>query len=248
VTHIEPCRYGRGSNLLSLITAPLVDGGGRVPRWLQAFPEFLKLLPDLKTIGLPRRWSQETIVLLVMQTLDNSVTTFTKRGLFGRRMTTKQGVGQPNPSWIPVAHEVARRIGRRADAVAAGSITDLIERPVTAHFIGGCPIGDTPQNGVVDPYQRLFGYPGLHVMDGSAVAANLGVNPSLTITAQAERALSMWPNRGEADPRPALGDEYRRLAPIPPQQPAVPAGAVGALRLGPGATGTARPGAAPVSS
>jgi cholesterol oxidase len=232
VTHIEPCRYGPGSNLLSLITAPLVDGGGRVPRWLQAFPEFLKLLPDLKTIGLPRRWSQETIVLLVMQTLDNSVTTFTKRGLFGRRMTTRQGVGQPNPTWIPVAHEVARRIGRRADAVAAGSITDLIERPVTAHFIGGCPIGDSPESGVVDPYQRLYGYPGLHVMDGSAVAANLGVNPSLTITAQAERALALWPNRGEADPRPALGESYRRLDPVPPLRPTVPAGAVGELRLG----------------
>jgi cholesterol oxidase len=231
VTHIEPCRYGPGSNLLSLMTAPLVDGDRRLPRWLLAFPEFLKLLPDLKTIGLPRRWSQEVIILLVMQTLDNSVTTFTKRGLFGRRMTTKQGRGQPNPSWIPVAHEVARRLAERGDAVAAGTIPDLIERPVTAHFIGGCPIGDSAETGVVDPYQRVYGYPGLHVMDGSAVAANLGVNLSLTITAQAERALSLWPNKGEADPRPALGDAYQRLVPVSPVRPVVPAGAPGALRL-----------------
>jgi cholesterol oxidase len=232
VTHIEPVRYGKGSNLMSLVTAPLVDGDRKLPRWLLALPEFLKLLPDLKTIGLPRRWSQEVTILLVMQTLDNSVTTYTKRGLLGRRMTTRQGVGEPNPSWIPIAHEVARRLARRNDAVAAGTIPDLVERPVTAHFIGGCPIGDRPENGVVDAYQRLFGHPGLHVMDGAAVAANLGVNPSLTITAQAERALSTWPNRGDPDPRPALGDAYRRIDPVAPRAPAVPAGAIGELKLG----------------
>ena len=77
--------------------------------------------------------------------------------------------------------------------------------PLTAHFIGGCAIGDSPETGVIDPYQRVYGHPGLHVADGAAVTANLGVNPSLTITAQAERAMSFWPNKGEADPRPALG-------------------------------------------
>jgi cholesterol oxidase len=232
VTHIEPCRYGPGSNLLSLISSPLVDGDRRLPRWLLASPEMFKLLPDLKTIGLPRRWSQESIVLLVMQTLDNSVTTFTKRGPFGRRrMSTRQGVGQPNPAWIPVAHEVARRIGRRSNGVVMGSVSDLVDRPMTAHFIGGCPIGDSAQTGVVDAYQRVYGHPGLHVMDGSAVAANLGVNPSLTITAQAERAVSLWPNAGDADPRPPLGEAYRRLDPVPPRQPAVPEGAPGTLRL-----------------
>jgi cholesterol oxidase len=231
VTHVEPCRYGPGSNLLSILTAPLVDGDGKLPRWLRAFPELVRLLPDLKTIGLPRRWSQETIVLLVMQTLDNSVTTVLRKGLFRRRMTTKQGRGAPNPTWIPIAHDVARRLGRRENAVPAGSVTDLIERPITAHFIGGCPIGDSAESGVVDPYQRLYGHPGLHVLDGSAVAANLGVNPSLTITAQAERALSMWPNRGQRDPRPPLGTAYRRVAPVAPARPAVPADAPGALRL-----------------
>ena len=77
--------------------------------------------------------------------------------------------------------------------------------PLTAHFIGGCTIGDSPETGVVDPYQRVYGYPGLHVADGSAISANLGVNPSLTITAQAERAMSLWPNKGEADPGPRWG-------------------------------------------
>jgi cholesterol oxidase len=103
--------------------------------------------------------------------------------------------------------------------------------PLTAHFIGGCAIGDSPESGVVDAYQRVYGYEGLHVVDGSAISANLGVNPSLTITAQAERAMAFWPNKGEADPRPALGSTYRRLVPVEPKNPAVPEAAPGALRL-----------------
>ena len=84
---------------------------------------------------------------------------------------------------------------------------------------------------MVDPYQRVYNYPGLHIADGSAISANLGVNPSLTITAQAERAMALWPNKGEQDLRPALGSEYVELAPIAPRAPVVPASAPGALRL-----------------
>ena len=98
-------------------------------------------------------------------------------------------------------------------------------------FIGGCAIGDSPETGVIDAYQRVYGHAGLHVADGSAVTANLGVNPSLTITAQAERAMSFWPNRGEADPRPALGEQYARIQPVAPIAPVVPDSAPGALRL-----------------
>ena len=100
---------------------------------------------------------------------------------------------------------------------------------MTAHFIGGCPIGDSPSTGVIDPYHRLYGYPGLHVVDGSTLTANLGVNPSLTITAQAERAMALWPNRGEHDPRPPLGAPYRRIDPVLPVSPVVPADAPAAL-------------------
>jgi cholesterol oxidase len=101
--------------------------------------------------------------------------------------------------------------------------------PMTAHFIGGCPIGPSPETGVVDGYQRLYGHPGLHVVDGSALSANLGVNPSLTITAQAERAFAFWPNKGEPDARPAPGAPYERLDPVTPGRPAVPADAPAAL-------------------
>ena len=103
--------------------------------------------------------------------------------------------------------------------------------PMTAHFIGGCTIGTSPEDGVVDAYQRVFNYPGLHVADGAAISANLGVNPSLTITAQAERAMAFWPNKGEDDPRPPLGDGYRRIDPVRPAAPVVPDDAPAALRL-----------------
>ena len=97
--------------------------------------------------------------------------------------------------------------------------------------MGGCVIGADADRGVVDAYHRVFGHPGLHIVDGSAVAANLGVNPSLTITAQAERAFAMWPNSGEADPRPPQDAGYRPVPPVVPHRPVVPAGAVGELRL-----------------
>jgi cholesterol oxidase len=102
--------------------------------------------------------------------------------------------------------------------------------PITAHILGGCPIGADPARGVVDAYQRVFGHPGLHVVDGAAVSANLGVNPSLTIAAQAERAMAFWPNRDDPDPRPPLGAPYTRVGPVLPRRPAVPADAPAALR------------------
>src|SRR6202022_586932 len=98
-------------------------------------------------------------------------------------------------------------------------------------FVGGIPIGDSSNNGAVDPYQRVFGQPGLHVMDGSVMPANPGVNPSLMITALADAPLSLWPNKGDADTRPPLESGYERVAPVMPRQPFVPAGAPGELRL-----------------
>jgi len=110
-------------------------------------------------------------------------------------------------------------------------VGDLIDAPFTAHFVGGCVIGSDASNGVVDPYHRVWNYPTLHIVDGSTITANLGVNPSLTITAQAERALSFWPNKGDADSRPAQDQSYKRLKAVAPRTPVVPAGAVGELRI-----------------
>jgi cholesterol oxidase len=137
----------------------------------------------------------------------------------------------PNPTWIPAANEAVRTLAHEIDGTSWSSIGEILDIPMTAHFLGGCVIGDSPQSGVIDAYHRVFGYPGLHVFDGSAISANIGVNPSLTITAQAERATSLWPNNGEPDTRPALGAAYQRLAPIEPLKPVVPAHAPAALRL-----------------
>ncbi|MGH3354257.1 MAG: GMC oxidoreductase, partial [Nocardioidaceae bacterium] len=180
-----------------------------------------------------RHWSERTVVALVMQTLDNSITTFTKRNPVTRRrhLTSRQGHGAPNPTWIPVANEAVRRMARVLGGTAGGSIGEPFNRPLTAHFIGGCTIGDSAETGVIDPWHRVYGNDGLHVVDGSAISANLGVNPSLTITAQAERAAAYWPNKGEADPRPSLGSAYSRLPAVAPRHPSVPEHAPGALRL-----------------
>ncbi len=231
VTHVEPVRYGRGSNLLGLLSTVLVDDTGGRSRLAAGLRQLVRDRRDLRLLAWPRHWSEQTVVLLGMQTLDNSITLYTSRGLFGRRLRSRQGSGAPNPVFVPAAHEVARRTAAHIDGVPLGAATELIGRPVTGHFTGGCAIGTDPSAGVIDPYHRLFGHPGLHVIDGSAVAANLGVNPSLTITAMAERALSMWPNAGDPDPRPPLGDPYRRVAPVAPRSPAVPATAPAALRL-----------------
>ncbi|MBB5917386.1 cholesterol oxidase [Nocardia transvalensis] len=230
-THIEPVRYGKGSNVLSLLTTVMFDEDGRTSRLRLWLREVRRGRRDLPVIHNPRHWSERMIGLLVMQSVDNSITTYTRRGPFGRRMRTRQGAGEPNPTWIPAGHEVARRVAGKIDGIPTGSITTVFGVPMTGHFIGGCVIGDSPDSGVIDPYHRLYGHPGLHVIDGSTISANLGVNPSLTITAQAERAVALWPNRGDADPRPALGAPYRRVGTVAPRHPVVPANAPAALRL-----------------
>jgi cholesterol oxidase len=231
-THVEPVRYGRGSNAMGLLATALADGGGR-SRLLTWAGEVLRH-PVMMARNLSmHRWSEQTIATLVMQPRDNSLTCYTTSGLFGRRLSSRQGHGEPNPTWIPVGHDVVRRIARRIGGFAAGGWNDVFNIPMTAHLLGGAVIGDSPDTGVIDPYHRVYGHPGLHVVDGAAVSANLGVNPSLTITAQAERAMALWPNRGEQDKRAPLGERYRRIEPVAPRRPVVPADAPAALRLGP---------------
>ncbi|HET6818515.1 MAG TPA: GMC family oxidoreductase [Mycobacteriales bacterium] len=230
-THVEPVRYGRGSNAMGLLSTHMTDGGGRIPRWLKWVGQVLRHPLLTRKLLWLRGWSERTIIVLVMQSLDNSLTVRRKRSLFGERLVTSQGHGEPNPTWIPVGNEVTRRVAKRIDGTPGGSVGEIANIPMTAHIIGGCPIGDSAETGVIDPWHRLYGYDGLHVVDGAAVSANLGVNPSLTITAQAERAMAFWPNKGDADPRPALGASYQPVPPVPPVRPSVPAGAPAELRL-----------------
>jgi cholesterol oxidase len=265
-THIEPVRYGPGSNAMGLLQSLLVPGGPWRPlRWLGAVAAHP--VTAARTLWV-RRWSQRTVIALVMQSHDNSLTVRYRRAWYGRRRLVAtpgsavhapaaglassllargsagnapaaglassllaRGTGEPNPTWIPAGHRAARLLAERIGGVPGGAITEAFNVPMTAHLLGGAVIGASPAEGVVDPYHRVFGHPGLHVLDATAIPANLGVNPALTITAQAERAMSLWPNRGEPDPRPAPGDAYRRLDPVRPRRPAVPPGAPAALDL-----------------
>ena len=230
-THIEPVRYGKGSNFMSLLQTVLTDGDGPLPRWRTWLKELWKQRSQVHHLYDFKHWSERTVIALVMQSLDNSITTFPKKTPFGYVMWSRQGHGKPNPTWIPAANDAVRRMARIMGGTEGGSIGEPFNRPLTAHFIGGCAIGDSPETGVVDPYHRVWNYPGLHVVDGSAISANLGVNPSLTITAQAERAMAFWPNKGDEERRPAPGSAYEPLAPVAPTSPAVPEAAPGALRL-----------------
>lgn len=232
-THIEPVRYGQGSNVMALMFTVMTDGGGSVPRILKWVARVLRHPGHLAGLYLGLKdWSNRTIIALVMQTHDNSITVLAKKGRRGKiRLMSKDGHGEPNPTFIPAANEFARRASRYIDGVPYSSVGEMFDIPLTAHFLGGCVIGESATEGVIDPYHRVFGHSNLHVVDGSAISANIGVNPSLTITAQAERAFAMWPNKGEVDPRPTLGEGYAPVEPVRPVAPVVPPTAPAALRL-----------------
>lgn len=224
-THVELCHSSASQDAMAIMNVPLIDGGPRrALRFLgQQAKHPVRFLRSRRTKGT----SQRTVSLLVMQSLDNSLTSYLHRG----KLRTRQGTGAPNPSWLPLAHDVVRRYAAKIGGEPMTLASDLAGKPATAHYIGGAVIGLDAQSGVVDPYHRLFGYDGLHVIDGSTIGANLGVNPSLTITAMAERAVALWPNKGEADQRPEVGAPYEPLEPIAPHHPAVPDHAPAALRL-----------------
>ena len=198
-------RYGKGSNAMSLMQTVLTDGDGPEPRWRTWLKEMWTERRNVLDLYDMKHWSERTVIALVMQTIDNSITVYTKRIPGTRRALPDLPAGprHPEPDLDPGRQRGGPHDGRdhRRHARAA-PIGEPFNRPLTAHFIGGCAIGDSAETGVIDPYQRVYGHPGLHVVDGSAITANLGVNPSLTITAQAERAMAFWPNKGEADPRP----------------------------------------------
>lgn len=231
-THIENVRYGRGSNFMGALVLLMTDGraDGRKGGRKRAMVKHALRHPSVLRFLVPppvRRFSERTIIGLVMQPLDNSMTVRLRRHRLrpGYRLTSRQGHGAPNPTWIPSGHTAMRRLSEQLTertglpSVTGAPVTDLFDIPMTAHFIGGCVIGASPDRGFIDPYHRVWGYPGLHVVDGSALSANLGVNPSLTITAQAERAFAAWPNRGDADPRPAQGEPYRPVSSADPTGP-----------------------------
>ena len=229
-THVEPVRYGKGSNLMGLLQTVMTDGFVAKARRRQWLTQMVKNPALIIRILNVRKWSERTVIALVMQNVDSALTVKGKKGIFGWHLTSKNDSDKPNATYIPAANEVVRRIADKHEGIAGGHYGDLFNAPFTAHFVGGCVIGEDKSKGVIDPYHRVWDYPTLHIVDGSSVTANLGVNPSLTITAQAERAFSMWPNKGDIDLRSHQASRYEVIAAIAPRSPVVPQGASAGLR------------------
>ncbi|MEA2148955.1 MAG: cholesterol oxidase [Solirubrobacteraceae bacterium] len=194
-THIETVSYGHAGDSMGLLHTMLVGDGTRVTRPLKlAFAAARHPLMFAKLLD-PRAWSRRTIILLVMQTLDNAIALRPRPGRLGAmRLQTEQDPNKPNPTFIPIANEAAAWIAKRIGGVPQSSLGEALANiPTTAHILGGVVIGATPEEGVVDSRHHVFGYENLLVCDGSVLPANVGVNPSLTITALAERAMSFIP-------------------------------------------------------
>jgi cholesterol oxidase len=204
VTHIQPVRYPRGSDLIGLLSKPLTDGGPGMPRPLRFVANCIARPQDFLRSLNPFGWAQRTIVLLVMQVSDNHIQLVHRRRWFwpfSALSSAPSDAGEKrNPSYIPVANDFARRVAKKIDGWPGSSINEvLFDIPSTAHLLGGAPIGSDQQHAVCDERNRVFGYPGLYVIDGSAVPVNLGVNPALTITALAEHAMSLIPDASSSD-------------------------------------------------
>jgi len=204
-TAVEPVRYPAGSSLMRLLSGPLLEHGSIPSRLLQSVLDIVRRPVDfLRTHFLPR-WAERTTILLVMQTTDTRLRFRLGRSvftLFRRGLVSAPDPHSPRPGRIEVAHRLVRAFAARTDGIPLGSINEgLLDIPMTAHILGGCPIGRDATEGVVGLDCEVHGYPGLYVVDGSIVPANPGVNPSLTITALAEYAMSLVPPKQGQAPR-----------------------------------------------
>lgn len=196
-THIEIVRYPAGSDSMSVLTTLLTDDAPGMPRWLRWMGEIIKSPRELARILLPFGWAKRTAILLVMQPVDSYLRYVRRRRWywpFSKKTDTALATGKPVPVYIPIANDVARRMAKKMNGIPQSGIVEvLMNRATTAHILGGCPIGLSADTGAVDPHGRLFGYENFFVADGSIIPANLGVNPSLTITAMAEHVMAQVP-------------------------------------------------------
>jgi cholesterol oxidase len=202
ITRIEPVRYPDGSSLMRFLAAPLIDTDVSVPVRLLRFLGWALTHPMdfLKALVLPR-WAHNVTILLVMQHADNRMRFRMGRSLF--TLFRRGMVAQPEPGYeihaqVKGSHELTREFAKRTDGVALGSLGEnLLGLPTTAHILGGSPIGKDASEGVVDENFEVHNYPDMYIIDGSIMPANPGVNPSLTITALAEYAMSKIKARSE---------------------------------------------------
>jgi cholesterol oxidase len=195
VTHIENVTYGNAGDAMGLLFTLLTEGGTRITRPLKLLGQIFGHPIRALRLTWKRGWARRTVILLVMQTLNSSMKLVPYR--VGRRkilLQTRQDPDNPNPTWIPVANRAAELLAARMGGTAQTNLPEaVLNTPATAHILGGAVIGPDPERGVVDAHHRVFGYENLLVCDGSVVPANPGVNPSLTITALAEHAMTAVP-------------------------------------------------------
>ncbi len=197
-THIEAVRYPNGSDSMSAWTTILTGGrpgAGRVGLWLRNLLASTVLHP-IRTFRIlqPFGWARESVILLCMQALDGYIDMGWERSWFSPFRKSLVSRGEKIPTFIPQANEFAQKMAQAAGGTAMSMLPEILfDVPGTAHCLGGCVIADSPEHGVVDWRNRVFGYKNMYVCDGSVIGANLGVNPSLTITALTERAMSFIP-------------------------------------------------------
>jgi cholesterol oxidase len=203
-THIEVVTYGEAGDVMSNTFTAMAGPGTRLTRPLKWIAELIRHpLQNLRMI-VPLKWSRRTVILLVMQTVDAAMHLKPKRKIFGKgvRLQTEQDPDRPNPIYLPAAAAAARWFASKTGGIAQSALTESIQNvPTTAHILGGAVVGADPEHGVVDTGNRVFGYENLLVTDGAAMPANPGVNPSLTITAKAEHAMSQIPLKQGEEPR-----------------------------------------------
>ncbi|MBI4911871.1 MAG: GMC family oxidoreductase [Acidobacteria bacterium] len=198
-TTVEPVRYPPGSSAMRLLSGPLIHHGGFPSRLTQSVMGVLRRPGDFLRTHLRPGWAEATTIFLVMQWEDNRIRLRQGRSLFTAYRKDLVSVPDPEatvPPRIVVGHEVARSFARETNGIPMGSINEsLFNIPLTAHILGGVPFGADPGEGVIAADGQVHGYPGLFVVDGSTMPANPGVNPSLTITAMAEHAMSRVPRK-----------------------------------------------------
>lgn len=200
-THIEVVRYPKGSDVMNGLTTLLIDKKGKIPRPLKLIIEIIKHPLKFISIMIPFGWAKRSIVLLVMQTINNEIKLIRKRRWWFpfKRTLSSQNTGKKIPAYIQEANDAARAIAKKGNGIPQSAITEvLFDIPVSAHILGGCVMGKNIESGVTDKYHRVFGYENMYIIDGSIIPANLGVNPGLTITAMAERAMSFIPDQKES--------------------------------------------------
>jgi cholesterol oxidase len=195
-TRIESVRYPSGSGAMRLLGVPLTEQGSKITRPLKMLKNVFRRLPQFFKLWRVKDWARSSLIVMTMQSVDREMRFRLGRSILSGFRTELKGAAndQPIPSYLPIAQTAGKMLAEEIKGEPQNIISEvMLGTPATAHILGGCCMGDGPQDGVIDRNHEVFGYPGLYVCDGSVIPSNLSVNPSLTITAMAERFCVQFP-------------------------------------------------------